>query len=1620
MSEKTRKLSENFIRQFFTGQYGLDIETGGAGVDAPSNILQIGIQDPTGAAYELNVLQQQYSPSRFHAREGGLHDYFTQASINPEQESSFRSISDEFDRRHLSAVVSKEKAKKLSHILTSRRAISNHAPNMIIHNAQFELRHFNEFFDGNSPFDFSENFKRLIDQNKRERWQDTLEMRAGRLTPEAVRGRDIARQTRLYEQIVSDAARGGQIIDTMEIAKTANALAQKRRLIPATGDLALGTNVEFLADTFLGQREAHRAVQDVAQQNMLAPKLVRLVEKLKDPNFKTDYLSESEKRWVNHFRTSSLDMKVASQRKSIQLAIDTLETGTRHKFASGRLETSSIDEFIHYLSRTGKYESNISQGFRVVDHSVSPDEIVSRALRDLPTEYRESLSKLRGGKNVLRSQAMRDIRPLGIRGGAVAAGLGLGALAYNRISGKDDEYNTIEGLPHGWYGDKRKHLTDFGSGYKGPTTSLTMGEPENPEQINYAAIALGIGGFAASRQLFHTQASILGRTYNVDRMGHLGTTPAGFTKMSEALGRETATYGDIMYASVRRLEASMGGIPKAFGVSTLMSPSVFRDTELTIDLTKKTSTAYRSYLNKLVGRDLMREGVTQVTFKNGQLFSTGVGARNEVLLRNASLVHAVQDRNIAKSKSQLAKSFEHILGSRGVGREHDFLITGGHSRIHAAGRTAHAYLHESLSKYFRLMDDPAGALRDFMPGVSPTITSAVEKATRYMPKMGVGGEQHLVGNVPQLMGRHARTGLPWLLGAPLAYQTASWAVRQLAPEDSFIGETGITGILAETARSAHMAYSNISELTGLTSLREAAEESAPGLTGVLPFLGVTLGGGLTGMFASLGLGVAEELTSGDPYSTFLRNKKQQRKLPGFLSFLPGMGGDYTRTGRWGRIGATAAAVAAAPLLLAGLGSSKRSEELDRIYSGAQDVAVRKGRFWEFGQTHVLGDEPMYYRPNWYARMVHRARARKEEGDPSPIGEVARDFIDPYRTEKEEYYDRPYPTTGPSGRALGIFGPLYERTLGQVLKPDAVMHRETLGGITRDIDHDTGEPIIRGSADVEAMPSSDFRYFLKQQWQATFVTLGLRGFAASALKDRLTGQQHAYVHEPVLANASEINSRSRAFWDENIGGAVGLSEPIRRFILRRPYHEEVVNPLPNRMPSWLPGEDYFINFQQGDPYTHVAEGEYRLPGRMYQARFPELRGVDPEDYPLFHRYRILADVAPYSSQYKDAASQLRAAPLTDEGQELFDRIESQVKDVTGRQFTAKEEYSGLFGEYARGLATIARQNPLEELTPLSPGHKFLPRQDVLSEYESDIFAKEFKLWQNPIDDFVVPFFTRISGHLGGEAPARIEEARQIDKYFDYLNYMKNIKLAEEAELSGDSRTANRHLWQSRQTLIGADPYEDDLPIYALPRRERDYVESLMDVPFEERDRVLDLAPDYLKDFYIAEWDKRMIAKIEDGALDISEEEEREMRRDIASRESIIRDRRRAAQVAAVSNPAMPGDDWEGWSPEVDLKDVKLRYLQMEGRDHHMHDLWEDRVRKTRRSHYLDDIAQDINVDQALEQKRLGTAEILEQMLSAGIQDPRVTHVGSTSGVTAELQYDRSIEEQEILRQAGYVL
>lgn len=114
----------------------------------------------------------------------------------------------------------------------------------------------------------------------------------------------------------------------------------------------------------------------------------------------------------------------------------------------------------------------------------------------------------------------------------------------------------------------------------------------------------------------------------------------------------------------------------------------------------------------------------------------------------------------------------------------------------------------------------------------------------------------------------------------------------------------------------------------------------------------------------------------------------------------------------------------------------------------------------------------------------------------------------------------------------------------------------------------------------------------------------------------------------LANAENMSSFKRGFWDANVGGlGGGLMEIARRFFPHTDHSWTDINSVKNTMPDWMP-----VRFQTGDPYTKLPKGEMRLPGAGYES-IHKLRSDEYGRYGTLDRMRILGDIAPWSEEYK---------------------------------------------------------------------------------------------------------------------------------------------------------------------------------------------------------------------------------------------------------------------------------------------------------------------------------------------------------------------------------------------------
>lgn len=372
-------------------------------------------------------------------------------------------------------------------------------------------------------------------------------------------------------------------------------------------------------------------------------------------------------------------------------------------------------------------------------------------------------------------------------------------------------------------------------------------------------------------------------------------------------------------------------------------------------------------------------------------------------------------------------------------------------------------------------------------------------------------------------------------------------------------------------------------------------------------------------------------------------------------------------------GLVAGIAAMLPFIPGMIGSRKSARELQDIYSGAEPVPVRSGRWWDLGTTPWEGNRIKEYRPHW--SVLHRTQAERvslygsEENywAHHPALHPIRWLKDPYYLERTHYEDRPYPITSPAFSNVPLVGPLLAATIGKLVKPPVRMHPEWSGD-----QYNIGSPRLQPRGPDALAPAPLQQEFgikdtVKREAMQMSELIGLPGFIGRTLYGNMyPGTQGKDVY---LQGSRQMTNVSRRYYEKELGAGVGpnpdltntlgYTEPLRRFIQPEPQRFNA-NDIPNSMPHWLPGENYFLNFQTGDPYTKISEGYARLPGAGYESLHPEVAGLKPEDYPDITKLSILGDVAPYSTEYRRMEAHVRNIARNDTATEIeYEKIQQRV-------------------------------------------------------------------------------------------------------------------------------------------------------------------------------------------------------------------------------------------------------------------------------------------------------------------------------------------------------------------------
>jgi len=480
--------------------------------------------------------------------------------------------------------------------------------------------------------------------------------------------------------------------------------------------------------------------------------------------------------------------------------------------------------------------------------------------------------------------------------------------------------------------------------------------------------------------------------------------------------------------------------------------------------------------------------------------------------------------------------------------------------------------------------------------------------------------------------------------------------------------------------------------------------------------------------------------------------------------------------------------------------------------------------------------------------------------------------------------------------------------------------------------------------------------------------GIYGFGFASMREALGFGQGDFEHQrAVLQSASKAYGTSRAFWDMNLGGlgdvplpsreALGnleFSEIVRRFIPKDRKGIDYLNPIRNTMGQehpFLPGAEYFTNFQTGDPFTKVAEGEIRLPGIGYE-RFNTLYSDETGEYGAVSQLDILADVAPYSKQFKTLNRKIDSMNLSAEERVKLGQIREQV-DITTRKYEFSDyQYNGSSAEELGMNSTMFQINRAGEAIAHMDNfvtNKVFGRRTAIEDWERrNVYGATFPEWSRPYESYIRPMVDRatqrdpltataglaaigslfgrsprsrllgtaIGATVGGTSsvignvseavtgdryiPKRRKEELALDEYVDILSYVKNTRLASQAQAAGDSRGAVQYRMAAKRTMYGADIYSQDIDTLALalPKRKREHFKSMIaEQDPGNRERILSTAGRLERRIYQAAWGMKV--------------ERRPELQDYFERHEL------------------PDDNWEGWHPNTNMDHVKIKMGQSMG-------------------------------------------------------------------------------------------
>lgn len=515
-------------------------------------------------------------------------------------------------------------------------------------------------------------------------------------------------------------------------------------------------------------------------------------------------------------------------------------------------------------------------------------------------------------------------------------------------------------------------------------------------------------------------------------------------------------------------------------------------------------------------------------------------------------------------------------------------------------------------------------------------------------------------------------------------------------------------------------------------------------------------------------------------------------------------------------------------------------------------------------------------------------------------------------------------------------------------------------------------------------------------------IGVKGFTGNLFLSNAMGMDPTVQLRPELEVSGSATNFTNTLSEANLGDLGGGAEVLRRlFPQSAASKRETVNPMMNQVtPDWLPSNEtkYFLNFTRGNYYKNDW-GTVLNPGsKGFETVNPELKGINPNDYPLVYQYKVLQNIARGSSEHIAVREYLEkhVDDLSDAEKDVFFEAYGQDKSRdTEKKFfeykTADEKSKmGMLGLIQNSVweSFAHKENPLEPLLPFRPMAKFVHQRTAEEDYvKTQLMGSDVGIWTNPYSHFIKPSGNRVAdlAAIGVFKPEEAIEKENIDTYFDKLGLAKAIRSSSTYDMQRNI-TALSYLGVN-------DAQSMKMFKTAAPEGQSAYVESFSkEKDANKRERILALVPTDIGRVYQSVWNNTDIYDRAVGAgEDPREALRREYLKDTAKLQDIMkiqltRDekktihdtvsvqetdkdkkeleeiesakvvRMKAAQKDAEqyleSRGSMPNEKWVGWDPRLTTRDIKLKTLMVGKADIHRFGFWAKDVEKVDRLVALD--------------------------------------------------------------------